>query len=165
MSVYAVNMMYACGECSVYKIFELERGRFLYKRVYLDSGGKDKTFMQKAYKIRGVDSQSSNSLIGTEFYIAFSGHEGAKFKHLEGKLRYTGCYVFYFKGVLTNKYNLFHGEYKLLTVSDYKIIPDRNCIREGNLAENQSGEGDAQPGGEGRAGTEGIGGAGNEDTE
>lgn len=136
VSVYAVNMMYACGECSVYKIFELERGYFLYKKDYLDSDGKDKLFMQKAYEIRGVDLQDSNSLIGSEFYIAFSEHEGSsKFKHLENEIRYTGCYVFYFKGILTNKYNLFNGEYNLLTVSDYKIIPDRNCIREGNLAE------------------------------
>ena len=117
--------MYACGECDEYKIFESENGRFLYKKDYFDSYGKDKIFMQKANNIRSMDSKNLNSVIGT------NNKERNKFDYLDGEIKYPICYVFYFKGILTNERKWFYEKYNLLKVSDYKIIPDINCIREG----------------------------------
>lgn len=130
VEIYAINMMYACGDCSIYKIFAVEDGHFLYKKNQLNSHGIDKDFMKNAEKFRAEEStKDNNTLLGTEFYVTFSGkEERSRFENTEGEMLYPSCYVFYFKGVLTNEFNWFSDKKNSLKVNSYKIIPEKNCL-------------------------------------
>ncbi len=88
-------------------------------------------FIDNINKLRGVVSQNSKSLIGTEFYVTF--HDNKKrneFEGVNGAIKYPACYVFYFKGTLSNKLTWFYEKYNLLTVRSYKLIPIKECIDE-----------------------------------
>lgn len=131
VEIYAVNMMYACGECVTYKIFELKKNPPSYKNDNNLIYENDSQFIQKANRARGDISKKVSGLVGSEFHIIFSNNEErSRFETIEDKIKYPACYIYYFKGILTNKRRWLFENYNLLTISKYRVIQDENCIHE-----------------------------------
>lgn len=130
VGVYSINMMYACGECTTYKVFEIESGQLLYLNNEFDFNGKDKIFLLK-YKMARMDDNNIETdwLVGKEFNLSFDSDKKRKeFENISGKIKYPACYIFYFKGEWGQEYKWFFEAHNTLNVKLYKIIPDKKCL-------------------------------------
>lgn len=136
VEVYSIDMMYACGECTTYKVFGTERGKFLYRNDSFESNGQDKAFLLKSKmaRVEGNDIKKGQ-LVGREFNLTFDNDkERNDFESVEGKIKYPACYVFYFKGEWGGEYKWFFDYHNMLNVKSYKIIPVKNCMYISNRA-------------------------------
>lgn len=126
VGVYAYNMLYACGDCSLYRIFRVDdlnstEPKLKDRTDQIDIATKDQLIadeMSRAYKEVGSPNEDTG-LIGLEVKLKFKDSKEENLFYEKVGISPI-CHLCYFQGYL---------DHDVLFVDDYKVMEKMpNCI-------------------------------------
>lgn len=130
VGVYAYNMLYACGDCSLYRVFRVDdlsstEPKLKDRTDQIDIATKDQLIsdeMSRAYEVESPNEEKG--LIGFEVKLQFKDSKEESLFYEKVGLSPI-CHLYYFQGYL---------DHDVLSVDDYKIMEKMpNC----NLSEDE----------------------------